>query len=121
MHSPQNAKGDIKTNNTPVERLAFAEKLFANRKIGSWDYIRSRKVPPLYLRLTLHATNRPANTRHFWLKNSLPKHAASRLQRWRTILLNNNFKIEYVPSKTIGYADGLLRLIPNTKNHWKMH
>ena len=34
------------------------------------------------------------------------------MQRWSTILLNYDFQIEYVPSKKLGHADGLSRLIP---------
>ena len=37
---------------------------------------------------------------------------ANRLLRLGTILLNYNFKIEYLPSKQISHADGLLRLVP---------
>ena len=53
-----------------LRALFPAEKnLFANQKKGSWDYIRSLKVPPLYLRSTLPSTNRPqATIHHFGLK-----------------------------------------------------
>ena len=37
---------------------------------------------------------------------------ANRLQHWGVILLNNNFKMEYVPSKKLSHADRLSRLIP---------
>ena len=116
MHSPQNDWLDIKINSSRVESLASCgkKKSFANRKRGSWDYIRRLKVPPLYLRSTLPSTNRPqATTHHFWLKKGL--HTANRLQRWDTILLNCNFKIEYQPLKNFGHADGLSRLIPKYK------
>ena len=39
-------------------------------------------------------------------------HTANRLQRWRIILLNYNFKIEFLSSKKLRHADGLSRLIP---------
>ena len=48
----------------------------------------------------------------FGTKKGLPIYTANRLQRWGTILLNYNFKIEYLPSKQISHADGLSRLVP---------
>ena len=39
-------------------------------------------------------------------------YTANRLLRWGTILLNHNFKNEYLSSKNICHADGLSRLIP---------
>ena len=48
----------------------------------------------------------------FGSKKGLPIYTANRLQRWGTILLNYNFKIEYLPSKQISHADGLSRLVP---------
>ena len=47
----------------------------------------------------------------FGSKKGVPTHSANRLQRWRVILLNYNFKIQYMPSKKIAHADGLSRLI----------
>ena len=35
------------------------------------------------------------NINHFWVKKGLPIFTANRLLRWGTILLNDNFKIEY--------------------------
>lgn len=35
------------------------------------------------------------------LKKGLPAHTANRLQRWGVILLNYNFKMQYIPSKII--------------------
>ena len=48
----------------------------------------------------------------FGSKKGLPIYTAYRLLRWGTILLNYNFKIEYLPSKQISHADGLLRFVP---------
>ena len=80
--------------------LLPVEKIFANRKRGSWGYICSLRVPPLYLRSTFPSTNRPqATTHHFRLKKGLPTHTANRLQRWGTMLLNYNFKMEYLQLK----------------------
>ena len=45
-------------------------------------------------------------------KKGLPVYTANRLLRWGTILLNYNFKIEYLSSKNICHADGLSRLVP---------
>ena len=45
--------------------LPAEKKLFANRKRGYWDYIRSLKVSPLYLQSTLPPTNRPQATTHY--------------------------------------------------------
>ena len=49
----------------------------------------------------------------FGLKKGLPIYTANRLLRWGTILLNYNFKLEYLPSRQIGHADGLSRLVPS--------
>ena len=49
----------------------------------------------------------------FGSKKGVPTHSANRLQRWSSILLNYNFKIQYMPSKKIAHANGLLRLIPD--------
>ena len=46
----------------------------------------------------------------FGSKKGLP---VNRLLRWGTILLNYNFKLEYLLTNKIGHADGLSRLIPN--------
>ena len=46
-------------------------------------------------------------------KKGVPTHSANRLQRWIVILLNYNFKIQYMPSKKIAHADGLSKLIPD--------
>ena len=48
----------------------------------------------------------------FGAKKGLPIYTANRLLRWGKILLNYNFKIEYLPSKQISHADGLSRLVP---------
>ena len=48
----------------------------------------------------------------FGSKKGLPTYTANRLQRWGTILLNYDFEMEFLPSKRIGHADGLSRLIP---------
>ena len=45
-------------------------------------------------------------------KKGLPVYTANRLLRWGTILLKYNFKIEFLTSKNIYYADSLSRLIP---------
>ena len=49
----------------------------------------------------------------FGSKKGLPVYTANILLRWGTILLNYNFKLEYLPTNKIGHADGLSRLIPN--------
>ena len=46
----------------------------------------------------------------FGSRKGLPIYTAKRLLRWGTILLNYNFKIEYLPSKQINHADGQSRL-----------
>ena len=60
---------------------------------------------------TLQADHKPLMT-IFGSKKDLPIYTADRLLRWGTILLNYNFKIEYLPSKQISHADGLSRLVP---------
>ena len=47
----------------------------------------------------------------FGSKKSLPIYTVNRQLRWGTILLNYNFKIEYLPSKQISHADGLSKLV----------
>lgn len=47
----------------------------------------------------------------FGSKKGIPTHTANRLQQWSIILLNYNFKMQYISSKNIGHADGLSRLI----------
>ena len=49
----------------------------------------------------------------FGSKKRLPVYNANRLLRWGTLLLNYNFKLEYLPTNKIGHADGLSRLLPN--------
>ena len=49
----------------------------------------------------------------FGAKKGVPTHSANRLQRWSVILLNYNFKIQYMPSKKIAHVDGLSILIPD--------
>ena len=46
----------------------------------------------------------------FWSKNGLPVYMKYRLLRWGTILLNYNFKIEFLTSKNICHVDSLSRL-----------
>ena len=60
---------------------------------------------------TLQTDHKPLIT-IFGSKKGLPIYTANRLLRWGTILLNDNFKIEYLPSKQISHADGLSRLVP---------
>ena len=45
-------------------------------------------------------------------KKGMSKNTENRLQRWGTLLLDYDFKMEYLPSKELGHADGLYRLIP---------
>ena len=59
---------------------------------------------------TLQTDHKPLLT-IFGSKKGVPTHTANRLQRWSIILLNYNFKMEYISSKNIGHADGLSRLI----------
>ena len=47
-------------------------------------------------------------------KKGIPTHTANRLQRWGTILLNYNYKMEFLSSKKLSHADGLSRLIPTS-------
>ena len=60
---------------------------------------------------TLQTDNNPRIT-IFGSKKGLPIYTANRLLRWGTILLNYDFKIDYLPSKQISHADGLSRLVP---------
>ena len=48
----------------------------------------------------------------FGSKKGLPVYTANRLLRWGKIILNCNFKIEFLTSKNICHADSLSQLIP---------
>ena len=48
----------------------------------------------------------------FGSKKGIPTHTANQLQHWGVILLNYNFKMEYMPSKKLGHTDRWSRLIP---------
>ena len=66
-------------------------------------------------RLILQTDHKPLIT-IFGSKEGLPVYTANRLLRWGTILLNYNFKIEFLTSKNICHADSLSQLIPkNTR------
>ena len=60
---------------------------------------------------TLQTDHKPLIT-IFGSKKGLPIYTANRLLRWGTILLNNNFKIEFLPLKQFSHGDGLSRLVP---------
>ena len=47
----------------------------------------------------------------FGSKKDIPTHTANRLQRLGTILLNYKYEMEFLPSKNLGHANGLSRLI----------
>ena len=66
-------------------------------------------------RFTLQTDHKPLIT-IFGSKKGLPVYTANKLIRWGTILLNNNFKIEFLSSKNIWHVDSLSWLITqNTK------
>ena len=60
---------------------------------------------------TLQTDHKPLIT-IFGSKKGRSIYITNRQLRWGTILLNYNFKIEYLPSKQISHADGLSRLVP---------
>ena len=47
----------------------------------------------------------------FGSKKGIPVHSANRLQRWATVLLGYDFKIQYQRTENFGQADALSRLI----------
>ena len=51
----------------------------------------------------------------FGLKKGLPTHTANRLQRWGVILLNYDFRMEFLPSQKLGHVVRLSRLIPKMR------
>ena len=67
---------------------------------------------------TLQTDHKPLIT-IFGSKKGLPIYTVNSLLRWGTILLNYNFKIEYLPSKQITHADGLSRLVPKCSEHFE--
>ena len=62
-------------------------------------------------RFILQTDHKPLIT-IFGSKKGLLVYIANRLLRWGTILLNYNFKIEFLTSKNIRHVDSLSRLIP---------
>ena len=60
-------------------------------------------------RFILQTDHKPLIT-IFWSKKGLPVYTANRLLRWGKILLNYNFKIEFLTSKNICHAGSLSRL-----------
>ena len=51
----------------------------------------------------------------FSSKKGLLTHMANRLQRWGAILLNYDFKMDFLSSQKLGHTDGLSRLIPKMR------
>ena len=83
--------------------LLPADKQYSQKKErGSRNNIRRQKVPQIPTQITI-----------FGSKKSLPVYTANRLLLRRTILLNYNFKIEFLTSKNICHPDSLSRLIPH--------
>uniref|UniRef100_A0A183BQV4 RNA-directed DNA polymerase n=1 Tax=Globodera pallida TaxID=36090 RepID=A0A183BQV4_GLOPA len=64
----------------------------------------------LYGRKFMLQTDHEPLKRIFGPKGQLPVVAARRLHRWSLILMNYEFDIEYCPTNSFGYADGLSRL-----------
>ena len=62
-------------------------------------------------RFILQTDHKPLIT-IFGFKKGLPVYTANRLLHWGTILLNYNFKIEFLTSKNICHEDSFSRLIP---------
>ena len=86
--------------------------LYPHWKGGLGNNICSDKISPILAWQILYSTNRPqAPNNHFRIKKGRPIYTANRLQRWGTILLNYNFKIEYLPSKQVSHTDGLSRSV----------
>lgn len=52
-------------------------------------------------------------------KKGIPMHTANRLQCWGMILLNYDFKMEFLSSKRLGHAEGLFRLILKCKEDFE--
>ena len=50
-------------------------------------------------------------------KIGLMTHAVNRLQRWGTILLYYDFRMEFLPSSKLCHVDGLSILIPKQSKH----
>ena len=87
-------------NYSQIEKEALA-LVFAVRKFHR--YVHGRQF-------TLLTDHRPLLS-IFGSKTGVPIYTASRLQRWATMLLNYNFKIEYRRTTEFGQADALSRLI----------
>lgn len=87
-------------NYSQIEKEGLA-LVFAVKKFHRFIYGRP---------FTLQTDHRPLLS-IFGSKKGIPVYSASRLQRWALLLLNYDFKIEYVNTKDFGYADVLSRLI----------
>ena len=95
--------------------LLPAEKAYSQIEKGALSIIFSVTEFHRYLHgrfFNLQTDHKPLLT-IFGSKKGHPVYTANRLLRWGTILLNYNFKLEYLPTNKIGHADGLFRLIPN--------
>ena len=95
----------MEKNYSQIEKEGLAI-IFAVKKFHRYIYGRS---------FILQTDHKPLLS-IFASKKDLPTYTANRLLRWRIILLNYNFKIQYLPSKKIAHADGLSR---RTQNYWK--
>lgn len=87
-------------NYSQIEKEGLA-LVFAIKKFHRFIYGRP---------FTLQTDHRPLLS-IFGSKKGIPVYSASRLQRWALLLLNYDFKIEYINTKDFGYADVLSRLI----------
>ena len=97
--------------------LLPAEKQYSQIEKEALGMVFATTKFPRYLhgrRFILQTDHKPWIT-IFWSKKGLPGYTANRLLRWGTILLNYNFKIEFIASKSICHADSLSGLIPKNK------
>ena len=89
----------IKYSQIKKENLAI---IYAVKKFHKYIHGRS---------FTLQTDHR-ALIRIFGSKKGLPTYTANTVHKWGIILWNNDFKMEFLSSNKLGYADGLSRLIP---------
>ena len=114
MYSAQDVRWISQTSCSSVENpFSYRKKNYSQIEKESLGIIFAVTKFHRYIHVrhfTLQTGNKPLFTIFGSKKRSV--HTANRLWRWGTILLNYDFKMEFIPFKKFCRAAGLSRLIP---------